>query len=1198
MTLIPGTLVLSPITPGNDAATYGTHHSTLGVGGYMEIEDDATRNAIPVDPTVNKVNPDGYSSGRRRHGMLVYVRADDKFYQLWDTDWGTYTFDSQKYSSLSNNSNWRYLPALSGAVSNDIPLSGTAAGAPVTGGVEMQKWVGRIYASDGGPIAEYVPLNQSSTYGPNWNVLRTYTIGSGTYDNPDTFAGIFQNPTSIYFAAQNIAGGFSSRMSLDTSLGLRYSSNVGGFGIETGSFYGTIKSDNLTATRTYQLPDIDGSLESVANKAVANGYASLDGSGKVPTSQLPAGIVGAMQYQGLWNASTNTPALVSGVGSTGYFYKVSVSGATTIDGNTNWHVGDWIVFNGTTWDKVDNYEAVTTVFGRVGDVSLLASDVTGALTYTPANAATTFVNGGNSFAGNATLGTNDDFTLAFKTNNVTALSFDTSQIGTFSSGFNSNSGRLLFTGNANNALSSFSLTTGSTTNGSNSISFDSNTVVKSGDTITGTGIPTGTYVLSTTGTTAILSANATVTNTGLTFTVIPITFGVNISQSQTGVLNQTSAGLYLNPIWTNSSNDNRALYISYTGSSSTSASAMEIVGNGGVENLLMFRNASNATSAVGPYQLGIGAGGSLAPSGYLFLAKGTSSIFQVASNSFAFSSGVLVGGGSSTVTFKLGGGIGASNSGTSIGLGSATAQSIVNFTPTSGAVTILGIGNSSGWSNQAFAPTSGSASYANITLDPIINQTISATGTIRGIYYNPTATSILGTHYAFEATLGIVKIGDTTASSSTTTGALIVSGGVGIAKRLYVGDAVNITTSNVTSLVVSCGGATVATYSGTNIGGNVSIDLYHNATGNTANKSQYSMSVNNGSGTQIRSADILGGLSTITAGSEIGVMSLRTYSGGALASRLDISSSAINAYNITNFNINLGTTTAATNALTITNTTFNPTSGGNSYVNLLISSTYNQTSTATGNIYGIYYNPTVTSVLGTHYALYASTGSLYVSPTLDTTNQIGRLETRSSTGSLYLSHTNNAGSSTNYFLNTNGSTVNLNATGGNSINFQFGGTTAVSLSSASMNMTGSVVIVQAGSYTASSGSKDWANILIGGQLNTTGTWTGTLVGMRVSPYFLSTTGSTSSLIVDFGTNSATGGSLGTHTSYFSIDNTGKSVVNGLLKLKRYTTAGLPTPGSGNTDCIVVCSDGGPAGIPIPVYSDGSHWYKFDGTVVV
>ena len=111
----------------------------------------------------------------------------------------------------------------------------------------------------------------------------------------------------------------------------------------------------------------------------ANGVASLDASGKLTLSQLPAAISGAMVYQGVWNASTNVPSLTSSTGTKGYYYKVSVAGTTSIDGNSNWNVGDIISFDGTTWDKIDGpAEAVTTVAGRIGAVTLAVADIAGA----------------------------------------------------------------------------------------------------------------------------------------------------------------------------------------------------------------------------------------------------------------------------------------------------------------------------------------------------------------------------------------------------------------------------------------------------------------------------------------------------------------------------------------------------------------------------------------------------------------------------------------------------------------------------------------------------------------------------------------------------------------------------------------------------------------------------------------------------
>ena len=96
----------------------------------------------------------------------------------------------------------------------------------------------------------------------------------------------------------------------------------------------------------------------------ASGVATLDGSGLLAMSQVPPGLLGSVTYQGVWNATTNSPTLVSSTGTKGYYYKVSVAGSTTINGNSVWTVGDWIIYNGTTWDRVaDAAGTVTSVTG-------------------------------------------------------------------------------------------------------------------------------------------------------------------------------------------------------------------------------------------------------------------------------------------------------------------------------------------------------------------------------------------------------------------------------------------------------------------------------------------------------------------------------------------------------------------------------------------------------------------------------------------------------------------------------------------------------------------------------------------------------------------------------------------------------------------------------------------------------------------
>jgi len=88
-----------------------------------------------------------------------------------------------------------------------------------------------------------------------------------------------------------------------------------------------------------------------------------------------AQVAGGLSYQGTWNASTNTPTLVSSTGSSGYYYVVATAGSTNLDGITDWQIGDWLLFNGTVWQKIDQSNLVTSVNGQTGAVSLTSTNI-------------------------------------------------------------------------------------------------------------------------------------------------------------------------------------------------------------------------------------------------------------------------------------------------------------------------------------------------------------------------------------------------------------------------------------------------------------------------------------------------------------------------------------------------------------------------------------------------------------------------------------------------------------------------------------------------------------------------------------------------------------------------------------------------------------------------------------------------------
>jgi hypothetical protein len=142
-----------------------------------------------------------------------------------------------------------------------------------------------------------------------------------------------------------------------TGLGSMSTQNANAVAITGGTISGT--------TITGYIPTTE--------KGAALGVATLDAGGKVPQSQIP--LMGDLNYQGTWNASTNTPTLTSSVGTKGYYYVVDVAGSTNLNGITDWQIGDWAIFNGSIWQKVDNTDAVTSVNGATGTVVLTTTNI-------------------------------------------------------------------------------------------------------------------------------------------------------------------------------------------------------------------------------------------------------------------------------------------------------------------------------------------------------------------------------------------------------------------------------------------------------------------------------------------------------------------------------------------------------------------------------------------------------------------------------------------------------------------------------------------------------------------------------------------------------------------------------------------------------------------------------------------------------
>jgi len=130
-----------------------------------------------------------------------------------------------------------------------------------------------------------------------------------------------------------------------------------------------------------------GTKISSSEKGANNGVATLDAGGKVPVSQLPNSV---MTFEGVWDASTNTPTLADNANgaNAGMVYLVSVAGTQNLgSGSQTFAVGDWVVANSSNvWQKSVNSNAVVSVNSQTGVVTINAiNQLTGDITAGPAS---------------------------------------------------------------------------------------------------------------------------------------------------------------------------------------------------------------------------------------------------------------------------------------------------------------------------------------------------------------------------------------------------------------------------------------------------------------------------------------------------------------------------------------------------------------------------------------------------------------------------------------------------------------------------------------------------------------------------------------------------------------------------------------------------------------------------------------------
>jgi len=126
-----------------------------------------------------------------------------------------------------------------------------------------------------------------------------------------------------------------------------------------------------TDARVQAVPEV-ANAEQVTEKGLANGYPPLDATGKIPANFLPTSTI---EYKGSFgSASSTTGGDLPASANTGDLYICDEDNFVSAVAGETFNTGDKALFDGTDWNKIDNNESVSSVFGRLGNVVAQSGD--------------------------------------------------------------------------------------------------------------------------------------------------------------------------------------------------------------------------------------------------------------------------------------------------------------------------------------------------------------------------------------------------------------------------------------------------------------------------------------------------------------------------------------------------------------------------------------------------------------------------------------------------------------------------------------------------------------------------------------------------------------------------------------------------------------------------------------------------------
>lgn len=146
---------------------------------------------------------------------------------------------------------------------------------------------------------------------------------------------------------------------------------------DTDTTYSAGQGLSLVGTEFNIEPSNLSAISSVVNSDVLV-IGTSAGAKKITYNDLFGNILGALNYRGTWNPSSNSPNLDSycNPSTKGHYFVASSTGSTNLGGFNSWANNDWAICDGTQWQQIQSINSVSSVFGRTGAVTAQYGDYT------------------------------------------------------------------------------------------------------------------------------------------------------------------------------------------------------------------------------------------------------------------------------------------------------------------------------------------------------------------------------------------------------------------------------------------------------------------------------------------------------------------------------------------------------------------------------------------------------------------------------------------------------------------------------------------------------------------------------------------------------------------------------------------------------------------------------------------------------